>query len=259
MNKTLLIIPLVLLLTSVSLAQSLNTQRIPTSTGVVMPNRTVTLAAKIVGRVVAVNVEEGDLVNADDLLIDIGDAELRADLAGAEARLKREELNKKHTKKLAERVQSLYQQQAASAEALDEANFEFAATEESVASARAYVAKARAMLDETKIRAPFAGVIIKKRVEIGDVTEPGEPLLVLEDHDTLKFRTSVKEQDVPNISRGQKITITIDALNDLELEATVSKIIPSGDLSTHEFVVEAVLPEQDKLYPGMFGKAKFIR
>ncbi|MDJ0956150.1 MAG: efflux RND transporter periplasmic adaptor subunit [Arenicellales bacterium] len=258
MKKYLLLKPLFLLLLSTSLAQSLDTQRVTTSTGVVMPNRSVTLAAKIVGRVIAINVEEGDVVKADDLLIDIGDAELRAELAGAEARLKQEELNQKHTKKLAERVQSLHQQQAASAEALDEANFKYAATEESVASAKAYVAKAKAILDETKIKAPFAGIIIKKRVEKGDVTEPGEPLLVLEDHDTLKFRTSVKEQDIPHISRGQKITIIIDALDDLELEATVSKIIPSGDLTTHEFIVEALLPEQDKLYPGMFGKAKFI-
>ena len=259
MKKYLLVKPLFLFLLSTSLAQSLDAQRIPTSTGVVMPNRTVTLAAKIVGRVITVNVEEGDLVEANDLLIDIGDAELRAELAGAEARLKQEELNQKHTKKLADRVRSLYEQQAASAEAMDEADFKYAATKESVASARAYVARAQAMLDETKIKAPFAGVIIKKRVEIGDVTEPGEPLLVLEDHDTLKFRTSVNEQDIPHISRGQKITITIDALNDLELEATVSKIIPSGDLITHEFIVEALLPQQDKLYPGMFGKAKFIR
>lgn len=259
MKKYFLIKPLVFLLTSVSLAQSLDIQRVPTSTGVVMPNRTVTLAAKIVGRVVAVNVEEGDRVKANDILIDISDAELRADLAGAEARLKREELNRIHSQKLAERIQNLFKQRAASAENLDEANFKYAATEELVASAKATVAKAKAMLDETKIRAPFPGVIISKRVETGDVTEPGEPLLVLEDHHVLKFRTSVKEQDVPLISKGQKIAITIDALNDLELKATVSKIIPSGDLSTHEFVVEAVLPEQDKLYPGMFGKARFSR
>jgi len=231
----------------------------PTSTGVVVPDRTVTLAAKIVGRVVAVNVDEGDRVEMGDVLVDIGDAELRANLSAAEARLRMEELNREHQEKLAERVRSLREQGTVSAENLDDANFKVAAAEQTVASATAEVARARAMLGETKIRAPFGGVIIRKDIETGDVTSPGEPLLVLEDHAILMFRTSVKEQDIPRIEKGQTITVTIDALDDLALDATITRIVPSGDLSTHEFLVEAVLPAQDKLYPGMFGKAEFTR
>jgi RND family efflux transporter MFP subunit len=244
---------------SVSMAQERVTQLAPTSTGVVVPDRSVTLAAKIVGRVTAVNVDEGDRVDAGDILVDIGDAELRANLAAAEARLRIEELNWAHQEKLADRVRSLREQATVSAENLDDANFKVAAGEQMVANAKAEVARARAMLDETKIRAPFSGVIVRKKVETGDVTAPGELLLILEDHGTLNFRTSVKEQDVAQIDNGQIIRVTIDALDDLALNATVTKIIPSGDLSTHEFVVEATLPQQEKLYPGMFGKAEFAR
>lgn len=256
MTKRFLLLPLVLL-ASVSMAQTVATRGAPTSTGVVMPDRSVTLAAKIVGRVAAVNVEEGDTVEAGAVLIDIGDAELRADLAAARARLKREELNRAHTKKLAGRIEALRKQNAASQDNLDDALFRYAAAEELVAGAGAAVARAEAMLDETKIRAPFPGVIVEKRVEQGDVTSPGEPLLRLENHDMLKFRTGVKERDVVRISRGQKVAVIIDALDDLRLEATVSKIIPSGDTSTHEFTVEVRLQAHDGLYPGMFGKAEF--
>lgn len=231
----------------------------PTSTGVVVPDRSVTLAAKIVGRVKMVSVEEGDWVNSGDVLVDIGDAELRANLSAAEARVRIEELNWEHQEKLADRVRSLREQATVSEENLDDANYKVAAGEQAVASAKAEAARARAMLDETKIRAPFSGVIIRKNVESGDVTAPGEPLLVLEDHSTLKFRTSVKEQHIAEVDKGQTIKVTIDALDDLVLEAIVTKIVPSGDLSTHEFVVEATLPQQDKLYPGMFGKAEFTR
>ena len=113
----------------------------PTSTGVVVPERTVTLAAK-----------------------------LRANLSAAEARLRVEELNWAPQEKLAERIRSLRKQATVSAENLDDANFKVAAAEQAVASARAEVARARAMLDETKIRAPFDGVIIRKDVETGDVS-----------------------------------------------------------------------------------------
>jgi RND family efflux transporter MFP subunit len=242
-----------------SIAQQNVAQLPPTSTGVVIPDRSVTLAAKIVGRVKIVSVEEGDWVNAGDVLVDIGDAELRANLSAAEARVRMEELNWKHQEKLADRVRSLREQATVSEENLDDANYKVAVGEQAVANAKAEAARARAMLDETKIRAPFSGVIIRKNVESGDVTAPGEPLLALEDHSTLKFRTSVKEQDIARIDNGQTIKVTIDALDDLVLEAIVTKIVPSGDLSTHEFVVEATLPKKDRLYPGMFGKAEFIQ
>jgi RND family efflux transporter MFP subunit len=248
---------ILILICSFALAQQPVNLPPPSSTGVVVPDRTVTLAAKIVGRVAAVNVDEGDRVETGAVMVDIADAELRANLSAAEARLRMEELNWAHQEKLAERVRSLREQATVSAEKLDDANFKVAAAEQAVASARAEVARARAMLDETKIRAPFDGVIIRKNIDAGDVTAPGEPLLVLEDQATLRFRTSVKEQDIPRIEKGQTITVTIDALDDLALEATITKIVPSGDLSTHDFRVEAALPAQDKLYPGMFGKAEF--
>ncbi len=250
---------ILILVCGIAVAQQSVSLPPPTSTGVVVPDRTVTLAAKIVGRVVAVNVDEGDQVQMRDVLVDIGDAELRANLSAAEARLRMEDLNRAHQERLAERVRSLREQGTVSAENLDDANFKVAAAEQAVASARAEVARARAMLDETKIRAPFDGVIIRKDIETGDVTAPGEPLLVLEDHAVLRFRTNVKEQDIPRIEMGQAIIVIIDALGDLELDATITKIVPSGDLSTHEFLVEAALPPQDKLYPGMFGKAEFAR
>ncbi len=231
----------------------------PTSTGVVVPDRQVTLAAKIIGRVVAVNAEEGDQVAMGDVIVDIGDAELRANLSATEARLRFEEVNREHQEKLAERVRNLREQETVSAENLDDANFRVAAAEQSVASATAEVARARAMLDETKIRAPFDGVIIQKSIEIGDVTAPGKALLVMEDHSTLRFRTRIKERDIPYVEKGQLITVTIDALGDLALDATITRIVPSGDISTHEFLVEATLPAHDRLYPGMFGKASLAR
>jgi len=259
MNKNATPLIFLLLAFSGSFAQDQADQFLATSTGVVMPDRSVTLSAKIVGRVSKVNVEEGDRVDSGHILVDIEDAELRANLAAAQARLRMEELNWAHQEKLAERIRDLREQGTVSAENLDDANFKVDAAEQSVASAKAEVARARAMLAESKIRAPFAGVITRKDVEPGVVTAPGSTLLVLEDHGRLKFRTSVKEQDIARVETGQTVTVTIDALDGLMLTATVTKIVPSGDLSTHEFVVEATLPRHEQVYPGMFGKAAFAR
>jgi RND family efflux transporter MFP subunit len=223
----------------------------------VVADRQVTLAAKIVGRIVAVNVEEGDAVQAGDLLVDIDDAQYRADLSSARAVLSQEQVRLDHMQRLDGRFRSLYEQKSVSQDKADEARFNFEVAQAAVLRAEAELEKIEVLLAETKIRAPFSGVIIRKDSEIGKVTAPGESLLTIEDQGKLKFRTRVSEQDISNIDPGQEITVIIDALDDLRLTGTVSKIIPSGDPSTHEFTIEATLPPQQKLYPGMFGKAEF--
>ncbi len=227
------------------------------STGVVMADRSVTLAAKIVGRIAAVNVEEGQSVEAGDVLINIDDAQLRAERSSARAVLSQELVKLDYMKKLDDRYRTLYKQKSISLDRADEASFNYEVAKTSVERALADVAGIEVMLAETKIKAPFSGVIIVKTAEVGKVTATGESLLMLEDQSTLKFRTSVKEQDIIHIEYGQEMSITIDALDDLRLVGTVSKIIPSGDVSTHEFTVEVKLPPQEKLHPGMFGKAEF--
>jgi RND family efflux transporter MFP subunit len=226
-----------------------------TSTGVVMADRSVTLAAKIVGRIATVGVEEGHTVAAGQVLVDIDDAQLKAELASARAVLAQEQVRMDHTGKLDERYRSLYEQNSISLDRADEATFNYEVARTGVDRARADVATIEAALAETKITAPFAGVITSRTAEPGQVTSTGQPLLVLEDQATLIFRTRISETDIVHVELGQALPITIDALGELVLNGTISKIIPSGDISTHEFTVEATLPPQDKLLPGMFGKA----
>jgi len=255
-TKTTVAISLILL-SCIAIAQDLSTRSPSSSTGVVVADREVTLAARIVGRIVAVNVEEGDAVQAGDLLVDIDDAQYRADLSSAQALLSQQQVRLRHMQRLDERFSSLYEQKSVSLDKADEARFNFEVAQASVQQAQAELEKIEVLLAETKILAPFSGVITSKASETGKVTAAGEPLLTIEDQGKLKFRTRISEQDISKIELGQDITVIIDALDDLKLTGTVSKIIPSGDLSTHEFTIEATLPAQQKLYPGMFGKAEF--
>lgn len=249
---------LILVLGAQSLcARAIGAEGVRSSTGIVVPERSVTLAAKIVGRIAAVNVDEGDEVKVGDLLVAIDDAELLADLASARAALEQENVNLVYMGKLDKRYQTLLRNKSVSADQADEAAFNHAAARARVDRARALVEKAQAILRESRIEAPFDGVIIERHAEIGQVTAPGEALLLLEDQHKLRFRTAVKEKDIPHVALGQQIFVTIGALGDAELPAKIDRLIPSADKDTHEFVIEAVLPGRDHLYPGMFGRARF--
>ncbi|MCP4410548.1 MAG: efflux RND transporter periplasmic adaptor subunit [Gammaproteobacteria bacterium] len=238
-------------------AQSMDAQPRREATGVVMPSRSVALAAKIMGRINTIHHQEGEGVTDGELLISLNDAELRADLASVQASLGEAKAELKHAGREEARIRKLYRAKTLSQDELEDAALIHTANRERLKMAQAAVAKAQAQLNEAQIKAPFAGIITQKDAEIGQVTQPGTMLLVLEDHSRLKLRTKVKERDIPHIELGQTVSVTIDALSSKTLLGTVSKIIPSGDLSTHAFVVETTLPRLDKLYPGMFGKASF--
>ena len=128
--------------------------------------------------------QEGQSVEAGDVLIDIDDTQLRAERSSARAVLSQELVRLDYMKKLDDRYQSLYEQKSISLDRADEASFNYEVARTSVDRARADVDSIEAMLAETKIRAPFSGVIIGKSAEAGKVTATGESLLMLEDQTT---------------------------------------------------------------------------
>lgn len=259
MNRVFILFLAVILMPSLAEAtsQTAFTQSKATSIGTVIPSRSVSLSAKITGRIETVNFDEGDRVKQGETLLTMVDVELQADLAHAKASLSLARVELEHARLIHRRFQRLANSKTVSEDQLDEARYRFQVAEEKLRIADAEEAKVNALLKESRLAAPFDAVVTERRAEVGQLTQPGEALFVLEDHSRLKFRTRVKEQEVPHIERGQKVIVSVDALNDMRLEGKVIKIVPSGNTS-HTFVVEATLPEVKKLYPGMFGKAEFV-
>ncbi len=227
------------------------------STGIVVPNRSVKISAKTTGRIETVSFDEGEAVKHGEILLTMDDAELQADLAHAKASSSLARVELAHARRTYRRFQQLGNTKTISQDQLDEARYGFQAAAERLGIANAEEAKVAALLKESQLFAPFDAVVTERSAEVGQLTTPGEHLFVLEDQSQLKFRTRVKEHDVPNIKRGQEVIVSVDALNNMRLEGKVIKIIPSGNVS-HTFVVEATLPVVKGLYPGMFGKAEFV-
>ncbi len=225
-------------------------------TGDVIANRTVTLASRIMGRITSAHAEEGDRVSAGQVIVEIEDNEYQAKLRSALAALERAEAELAHRKRIKNRLAKLAQKNATSEEAIDEAEYALQVAAANLKAAQAEIDGIRVTLAETRIKVPFDAVVIRKLAESGMVTQPGEPLYQIQDQSRLKFRARVKERDLAQIKLNDTAEITISALGDRPVTATVIRIIPSGD-ERHTFVVELDLPEAPGLYPGMFGKAVF--
>ena len=118
------------------------------------------------------------------------------------------------------------------------------------------VAAAEVNLDYGQLRAPFAGVVIKKMAFEGEVAAPGKPLLQIQDIQNLELSLNVPESQIDKIHLRQRLDVEFPALGK-SMSASVRQIVASTDPASRTFEARIALANpQRKLLPGMFGRVK---
>ncbi len=211
------------------LVTSVVAERAPVSTqherpGTLRLRRLVRLHAQEEGRIQALDVFEGDRVSAGDLLVRLDDAVLRAELEKTRATLAQKQLDLKRFQDLAERN---------------------AASQDDLAQARTALALAEAdltllelRLADTRISAPFAGVITQRMAEPGDFVTKNTHLLTLADPASLVAAVSVSELVLPHIAEGDPARIRIDALGGQRFAGEILRIHPTLSEANRQAKVE---------------------
>jgi RND family efflux transporter MFP subunit len=115
------------------------------------------------------------------------------------------------------------------------------------------VQEAQALLAHATIRSPLQGVVIDKKVEVGDTVTPGQTLVTIFNPAKMQMLASVRESLAFRLRVGQKVPGRIDAL-DYEGEATISEIVPEAQAASRSFTVKVVGPCPPGVYTGMFGR-----
>ena len=209
-------------------------------TGKVVARFQATLSSKVQGTVQELRVREGAAVSKGQTLVVLESRDLRADLAKAEA-----EVDNARTH-LA-RMKGLFAKDSVARQEFDNARRAFKV-------AQAVRDAAQAQLSYTVIKAPFTSVITERLVEVGELASTGQPLLKIEDPGRLQLEATVGERDVKDVSKGDTITVVIDALEATPLEGKVVRVLPAGDPTTHTFLVKVALPPTPGLKSSMFGR-----
>lgn len=206
-------------------------------TGTVRAKLRSVIEAKIVGRIEKLNVVPGQVVKANDLLVELDSREIEAKLDQARAVLEQS------NKELA-RAQSLMANKVTT-------QAEFDAVQARNRVAKGSVAEAETMLGYTSVRAPFDGVITRKLADVGDLASPGKPLLEIEDPKNLRFETDIPEALIGNVEPGAKLMVRTGTLN---VPATVSEIAPAADPNSRTFLVKLDLTPTPGIRAGQFGR-----
>jgi RND family efflux transporter MFP subunit len=100
------------------------------------------------------------------------------------------------------------------------------------------------------------GVVVEKRLSVGDLASPGMPILTIEDPNSLLVSTYVSENYVSKIHEGDTVDITIESLHKT-FAGTVRQVVQAADPVSHQFLVKVALKASADIHPGMFAQAGF--
>jgi len=202
-------------------------------------NESVDVSAKSSNIVTAVRFRDGERVRRGQVLVQLDDAQVRADVAAAEAALTESESQYNRSRELL------------STQALSKSSFD--QLEATMKANRARLAAAQARLEDTVIRAPFSGRVGLRRVSVGTLISPGDVITTLDDTSVIKLDFSVPENFVATLREGLSVRATAPAFPGRTFAGKVASIDSRVDLATRSVTVRALLANEDgALKPGMF-------
>jgi HlyD family secretion protein len=220
------------------------------ASGWIRPNRRVDVQSDVQGRVIQLQIEEGQVVKRGQILLRIDPTQMeqaqvraRAALSEAQARAAQQRANTLQAQRNFERYRMLFERDTTlvSRQALEESETAYEvqrelldATDYGVAQARATLGEADDRLAKTIIRAPMDGTITRLEVEegetaiIGTMNNPGSLLLTIADLAVMEAVVQVDETDIPEIELGDSASIVIDAFPDRSFAGRVTEISHSS-------------------------------
>lgn len=210
--------------------------------GTIEADNTVLLGFSVAGRISTIKIQEGQKVQKGQLLASIEQITYKNafDIANADLEQANDNFN---------RLQSLYDKNS-----LPERDF--IAVKVAVAQANANKNLAAKNLADTKLYAPFSGIITAKHTEIGATTSLGVPVFTVMKIDKVYAVAAITENEISSLKIGADAQITIPSLN-LELKGKISVINPQADNYSKTYTVKVRLDNPEgRLLPGMIADIK---
>ena len=212
------------------------------------------IAARSSGYVKRWTRDIGAHVEKGELLAEIESPEIDQQLSQAVAARNQTAASLGLAKSTAERWEALRKKDVVSQQELDERRSGVAQAEANVAAADANVQRLRQLQGFTRITAPFAGVITRRNVDVGDLIDSGgRTLFVLTQMDPLRVYVNVPQSYANLVRPGQKVAVTQSELRGQSFDGEVARTAGSIDSATRTMQVEITLPnKQGTLLPGAY-------
>ena len=203
------------------------------------------VVAKVGGEVRQIYVEDGDFVQAGQVLARLDGDRLRLTLAQTDANLRKLERDYKRTLDLSEK--GLVSKSTAENTKYD------------LDALRAAYDSAKLELNYTEIRAPISGGVSSRKIKVGNTISPNDPTFIVTNLDPLLAFVHVPEKEYRKIASGQGAEVVVDALGGQSFVGNISRISPTVDPQTGTFRARVEIPDPTRtLKPGMFARVNIV-
>ncbi len=230
-------------------------------TGTVEALETAEISTRLSGWIAAINVREGSRVRRGEVMATLQSQDIKARQSQAEAMVSEAEAHLSNVRLNHDRISRLFAGKAATQKEMDDISSALQQAEARHQAAVEQKKEADVHLAYTRLTAPFDGLVSAKMADRGDLTKPGQPLLVLENTSKMKVVVKVPESDIADLNSGTMVQVYSWAANDrTALSGKIEKISPAADPRSRQFDVTVVLTEQHpNLKSGMFARVSVGR
>jgi len=251
------------------------------ASGYIVARRRATVSSKVTGKVVKVMLEEGQRVEAGEVIARLDDANWRAALAQSNAQLQQAHASVASAQTAYDDAKPIFErsekQKAAaviSAQSFDESHAQFNVARNNLLiaqvgleTARTGVDVAQHNLDDTVIRAPFAGIVTEKAAQPGEMVSPISAgggftrtgIGTIVDMDSLEVEVDVSENFINRVRPLQPVTIKLNAYPDWDIPGSVIAMIPTADRAKATVKVRIAIKQKDpRIIPEMGARVAFL-
>lgn len=183
-------------------------------------------------------VEPGDLVSEGMVLASLDPRQLQDQLTEAQAQLTAAQASFATAQENWQRIQTLYNEQSATATEYDDARQQFQSTQANVTAASAQVDQASDVLGDTDLTSPLTGVVVERNIEVGSLVSSATTAFELADPSEIKAVFGIPDTQLKTIKLGDRLSITTQSLPDQTFSGTVMSISPAADSTTRLFPIE---------------------
>jgi len=253
-----------------------------TANGYVVARTRASVSAKLPGRIAELRVSEGSALKKNEIIATLENADYQAQLAQAQAAeataradLMEARASMATAAREAKRLRDIRTQDSKAVAEQDfdaaqgresEAQARVQAAEARIGSARAAAGFARANLENTVIRAPFSGTVLRKEAEVGEVVAPSVgggltrgAVVTMADLTTLEVEVDVNEAYIARVTGGQPAKITLDAYPDTSFRGRVRQVVPTADRQRATVQVKVSIVDRDpRILPEMGARVDFL-
>lgn len=241
-----------------------------TASGYLVARHQSVVSSKIQGRISSLRVEEGSIVKAGDILATLDNEDTVAAITKAKADIDYAKADLAEAQREERLQQDLYNSKVVSQDTLDTAIAKVNLAKASIEQDQANLKLQEAYLDFTTIRAPFAGVVVKKMTEVGESVAPIPPgvnistasgaIVAIADMNSLEAEVDVNESNIDQLHAGQPAQVQVQAVPNQTYKGELRQVIPTADRTKATVTVKVSILDKDKyLRPEMSCNVTFLQ